>query len=192
MAGAASGAGGTWPDMTTTLHGLVNPPGWGVAPGEHDCIVTARNGALSKGYCYTFAALQSAQITNDSVTLSTTPGDVGYPYANATGTAAADARAGRFCVALEDIADGATGRVRVRGIVSCAVKDTTNNPIPIGKELYAIASGFLEARTINTGTSPRKYLGLTLEANSSTPSTATQLLVDFDGWNGVGSGGNVT
>lgn len=172
---------------------LVNPAGYGVTTGEHDAVVIARGGNLSVGYCYPFAAYQSALITDDGDTISTVPGNRGFPYANvAASTSDGDVRCGRFCVPLEDIYDGQEGRVRVRGIVECYVYDSSNTAVTVGKELIPVqANQALNAVTASGGNNPRKFLGYALEANSSTPSTPVLMTIDFDGWSGVGGGGNV-
>lgn len=175
-----------------TIYG-VNPPGYGFAPEQRDGIAICRNGNVSAGRVYVFCMNQSAQITNDSVTLSTTPGEDGFPYANITTLSSTDRRAGRFCVALEDGVDGRPVKVRVKGIVRVRVVDSANTAITIGKELTSgsgsNANNLDAAQTNFTGsTTLRKILGYALEAYSSTPSDGTTMLVDFDGWDGVGSG----
>jgi hypothetical protein len=52
----------------------------------------------------------------------------------------------------------------------------------------SIATGLDAASTgITGGTTLRKIVGLAMEAYSSTPSDGTTMVVDFDGWSGLGS-----
>lgn len=185
--------------MTLTV---VNPPGTGVAPEDRECLVTARGGNVCQGYCYPFAALQSSVISDDGVTISAVPGTAGYVWGNiagGNGALSTDARAGRFGIALTDILDGAQGKVKVKGIVQAKVFNSANTAIAIGNELFVSAkstgtnvsaASALNALTANSGTEPKKYVGHALEALSSTPSNGTTMTVVFDGWDGIGGGGN--
>lgn len=186
--------------MTLTT---VNPPGTGVMPEDREALVTARGGNVCQGYCYPFAALQSVEITNDSVTVSVVPGTPGYIWGNViggNGALSTDSRAGRFCIALQDIYDGAQGKVKVKGFVQAKVYNSANTAIAIGNELWVpvkstganvSAASALNALTANTGTEPKKYVGHAMEALASTPSAGTTMTVLFDGWDGIGGGGNV-
>lgn len=187
--------------MTLTV---VPATGLGVVPEDVECFAIARGGAVCQGYCYPFALLQSSLITADGVTISTSPGDPGYVFGNiagATGVSTNDIRAGKFVIALEDIADTKTGRVKVKGFVNAKVHDSDNTAITIGSALCPAiasaganvsASSALNAHIANTGaTTPRKYVGIALEALSSTPSNGTTMRVLFDGWDGIGGAGNL-
>lgn len=179
----------------------VNPPGFGVMVDDVEAIVTAR-GNLSAGYCYPFCDGQSALITSAGVTISTSPGDVGYIYGNVAGgvgAVTADLFAGRFCIALKDCLDGRTTNVKVKGFVRAFVANSTSSgtAVSIGSELVVLTSGgvssYLDAKLANVSTSPRKYVAKSLTAISAAVASAgaTLVLVDFDGWDGIGSGGNV-
>lgn len=172
---------------------LVNPEGLGVAPAEQDCYVIARGGNLSKGYCYPFAAIQSSVISADGVTLSPIPGNEGWYFGNASSTINTnDCRAGRFCIPLENILDGQAGKVRVRGLVKAFVRESNNTAFTVGAELSMVGgNAALNAVVATGGNTPRKLLAIALEGNSSTPSNATEIMIDFDGWDGIGSSGNV-
>lgn len=184
---------------------VVNPPGTGVMPEDRETWVVARGGNVCQGYCYPFADTQSSVISDDSVTVSTVPGAEGYVYGTIVGGDGAlstDARAGHFCIALENIFDGFKGRVKVKGMVNAKVYNSANAAIAIGNELFAApktagtnvsAASALNARTANTGSEPKKYLGTALEAyaSGSTPSNGTTMKIMFDGWDGVGGGGNL-
>lgn len=183
-----------------------HPPGGGVVPADVEAVVYARGGNLSTGYLYPFALQQAAAITADGVTLSTVPGDPGFPYRNVVGgvgSTAADFRAGRFCIALQNVNDTEQGRVKIRGLVQAKVADSGNSSINFGKEMVGISrnsavvnapvASILDAKTA-TGTTGtyRKVLAVALEAYSTAPtSEGTTIWVDFDGWNGMGAAGEI-
>lgn len=177
----------------------VNPPGFGVMPDDKEAYVIARGGNICAGYCYPFADIQSSQITADGVTISTTPGDPGHPYAcvvGGNGLSAGDIRAGRMCIAINDIPDLGFGAVKVKGFVRAFVANTANTNVAIGDPLYGVLktgatpASFLDAKISNTGNAPKKYVAVALQTLGGTPSGGTTMLVMFDGWDGIGGGGN--
>jgi len=171
----------------------VQPP-LGAVPETWDVTVRVRNNNVSAGRTYCFALLQNSTITADGETLSTDPNAPGFPYASIVVGSANDRRTGRYCVALESKNDGELCRVRVRGLVRAFVYNSANANIVVGTELIlgnpvtSIATGLDAASTgITGGTTLRKIVGLAMEAYSSTPSDGTTMVVDFDGWSGLGS-----
>lgn len=183
----------------------VNPPGCGVEPEDFEANVYARGGNVCEGYCYPFCLNQSNQITLDSVTISTSPGAEGYVFGNifgGAGAAAADTRAGRFCIAMHDILDRKIGRVKVKGYVRAKVHSTDNSAIGIGDQLFCgvqtvgalnvpVASA-LRKDVGSASNTPRKYVAIAQEVLTSTPSDGATMKVLFDGWDGVGGGANRT
>lgn len=182
----------------------INPPGTGVQGEDIECDVIARGGDVCEGYCYPFAMLQNSTISADGVTVSIAPGDPGYIFGNIvgnTGASAADLRNARFVIALQSFLDTNRGRVKVKGICRAKVKRVDNTDITIGTELHvrqAVApfatASHLDADAANSSNAPKFYAAYALEnyLAASTPSGGTTMLVDFDGWNGIGSGANVT
>lgn len=177
----------------TDVYGV--QPGLGYVPANLDGTFIARGGNISAGRTYPLAVSSNSQITADGVTLSTTPGDPGFPYANIVGAGigSTDRRNGRFVVALENGLDGQTVRCRLKGLVRAFVVETTNSAFDIGKELVPGAAGTKQmdatpASYTNGGNTVRKCIGTALEASSGTPSDGLTILVDFDGIQGQGWG----
>lgn len=182
----------------------INPPGVGLVSEDVECQVIARGGDVCEGYCYPFALLQSSAITADGVTVSLAPGAEGYVFGNIVGglgASAADARNARFVIALKSFLDGAQGRVKVIGICKAKVKRVDNAAIDIGTELHVRVAGgalttasHLDGDAANSSNAPKFYAAYAMEAvaAASNPSDGATILVDFNGWNGIGSGANVT
>lgn len=171
----------------------VNPPGWGYEPETRDANFIPRNGNVSAGRCYPLALGSANQITADGVTLSTTPGDAGFPYANmVVGIGSADRRSGKFVIAMAAGNDGVPTKARQKGLVRAYVVDTSNAAITIGKELVAGAAGTSQLSSLSTdytgGTTVRKCIGIAMEANAGTTSDGVTILVDFNGDEGHGFG----
>lgn len=145
-----------------------------------------------------------------------TPGASNSPYGvivgGAGGIAAGDLRCGRFCVALKDIPALGSGLVKVKGLVKAYATLTTPLASPgitnitVGNEMFVKVSnafppasasyGVLDATVANTLTLatsitlPRRYVGIALEAVACANASASNslILVDFDGWDGMGTG----
>lgn len=172
-----------------------NGAGYGYVPDTRDITVIARGGNISAGRCYPLALGSANQITADGVTLSTTPGDPGFPYSNAVGAGigSTDRRNGIFVIALEDGVDGQPFRGRLKGLVRAYVVDSANSAITIGKEFVPGSAGTTQLDASSTsytggGNTVRKAIARALEAYSSTPSDGTTILVDFNGEEGIGFG----
>jgi hypothetical protein len=191
--------------MTNSEAGL---PGGGVLPADLEVTVTARGGAVKKNFVYAFALQNYTNVSADlsHVSEAYTPGRPGYCYANicgGNGPVAGQIRAERFCVALEDIADEGTGRVKVRGFVQAKVGDSLNGTIAFGRELAVgpritgatdlSDGGILDARTmVSSSGVHRKVVAFLLQAFTTASSSDGQTCwVDFDGWNGMGASGEI-
>lgn len=197
----------------------INPqgaPGGGFIVAERIERVRARGGAVVTGYVYPFCdnTEGNTAITDDGATVSINPGDAGYVYGNIKGGVGATtanqqiaSRVGMCCLALEDFADGETGRVLLWGIAKAYVGDSGNTTVAFGKELNlqvagngtttgaaGLAASYLDAKTLST-TAPvtafgRKTFAKALGTISSSPSTGSLIDVWFDGIEGLGGAGN--
>lgn len=181
---------------------------FGVAPEDLEADLHARGGNVCAGYLYPITILQNATITADTdpitgvaYVLSRVPGYPGSMWAGVkggTGAASTDGTAGLYAVAMEDVLDEKKGKFKIRGLVRAYVLESANNAITVGKPLTPMIStavtpnttaSVLNAAAVATGAGANpRYVAHTLEANATTPSTHTLMLVNFDGWNGFGAG----
>ena len=124
----------------------------GLTPSTLDVRVTARGGAKNKGEVVKFDLTAS-----DAAVSTATVGSTDGIWANVIEAAHPPTTGTLHAVCLEDIADDATGMVRVRGIVQALGGDTTAIGVPCTCEA---TSGELIATTTETDV----VLALPLEA----------------------------
>jgi len=177
---------------------------YGVAPEDLEADLHARGGNVCAGYLYPITILQNAAITADTDPITGAayvlsrvagyPGSVWSGVKGGTGAASTDLQVGLYAIAMEDVLDEKKGRFKIRGLVRAYVADSGNTAITVGLPLVPVSSTLLNPTTASalnakaatsTGAAPR-YVGHTLEANASTPSVQTLMLVNFDGWHGFG------
>ena len=99
----------------------------GLTPSTLDVRVTARGGAKNKGEVVKFGTLAT---TSDAAITDTVVGSSTSIWANVIEAAHPPITGQLHAVCLEDIADDATGMVRVRGIGQALGGDTTAIGVP--------------------------------------------------------------
>lgn len=158
-----------------------NPP-YGFAPATWDCWVTAR-ASCSAGEVMMFDIANSdTAVTSNTVGLSTSG------FANIIDPTTELEEKGIFCVALADFADNAEGWVRVYGIVDamCHTEDTQD--LAAGEMMYLDFSVEVHSLTADlpASTDNNKYIAISLEAQTTDPTTPTRYSVWFNGIDGFG------
>lgn len=175
------------------------PSGYGLIPRDEFVMVVNRSApvadsnptseTISAGEVVIFTLLSSARITADGLTPQPHPGSANSVMSCVNHKwAAAENAAGLWGVAVENIGPGLQGRVQVRGRVKCNVWNSLNAAIVPGDQLVANATkaGYLDATGVPaTATAVRRVLGLALEPLGGTTSTGSQMLILFDGLNGL-------
>ena len=160
-----------------------NPIGEGLCPANWDVYVTKRGGAAAKGDVVMFDLANA-----DTATTNNTLGGLASGWKNVIEPTTALEEKGIFAVALEAIADDAEGWVRVYGIVDafCHTEDTQD--LAAGELMYLDVSVEVNALTADlpASTDNNKYLAISLEAQTTDPTTPTLYSVWFNGVDGFG------
>lgn len=155
----------------------------GFMPPASDVTLIAR-AAFSKGDLVLIdLALSDAAADDNDI-----PGDDSSGWRNAVNPTAASEVAGIFAIALETVADNATFKARIFGVVDAFVHKATAGALAPGDELTADAGVEANALEIDppAATENRKILaiGLGVVADATTPTLAS---VFFNGVSGFGS-----
>lgn len=142
-------------------------PGKGVAVEPNDVYVAASGASFSTGDVVALRLNSSNMCWDTCVTPTST-----------------DLTAGILAVCTQDIASGARGKVRVRGVVTAFTKATAGT-VTNGTLLTATTSKDLEADRATYGLNQGKFVARAL-FTGAVGSTRTLRSVVFDGINGFG------
>ncbi len=175
------------------------PSGYGLIPRDEFVTVVNRSApsgdsnptseTITAGELVLFTLLSNGRITADGLTPQAHPGSANSVLSCVNHKwAASENAAGLWAVAVENIAPGAQGRVQIRGRVKANVWRSDNTDIAPGNQLVANHSkaGYLDGYGLPaSATAVRRVLGLTLEPMTGTTSNGTQMMILFDGLNGL-------
>ncbi len=165
--------------MTTTQ----NPP-FGLQPETND-MLAVNHGA---------AAIVRGQMMNLDMTIAgtgTVQGTVGAEnsqWASVDDGLAAEGLHGVICVALQDLAVGAQGRFRIKGVVTALVGSIAGATITSGTPLYADEEIFLQEDDASAITLPQRVIAKFMDVDLIVAATVSGLrIVWLEGVNGFGT-----
>lgn len=152
------------------MFGIINPS-IGFQPPHWECRATAR-AAITQGEVVVFDLTNTdGDVSNNIV------GDAASGFANVKKPAAGDiVKSAVYGLALEDIADNATGRILICGIAQGSLIRASGS-IASGDALVPTTAGDLDGIIANG----ERQIAIALEA-VTTPTTSTLGRVLFNGW----------
>lgn len=152
------------------MFGIINPA-IGFQPPRWECRATARE-AITQGEVVVFDLTNTdGDVSNNIV------GDTASGFANVKKPAAGDVtKSAVFGLALEDIADNATGRILICGVAKGSCIRASSN-ITKGDALVPTTNGDLDGVVANG----ERQIAIALET-LTTPTTSTLGDVLFNGW----------